>query len=366
MSKKGCMVFTGGGTGGHVFPGLAVAAELKKAGWDNLMWIGSKTGMEKAILEKEQIPFYSIPAGKLRRYFSLKNLFDVFKILMGLAASIVLLIKLKPCLLFSKGGYVTVPPVIAAALLGIPVITHESDFDPGMATRINARFAHKILTSFKQTASFFSEEIAAKVIHTGNPVRTLFLNADAARGRAFVGCPQDKKLILILGGSQGAEKINNAIGLILDHLTDNFFVVHQMGKRGYRERQKANYFASAFFHDELADILAASTLVICRAGSNTLWELAATATPALLVPLSLGASRGDQLQNAELFRQCGAAAVIREPDLKDKLLEIILNLLNNREQLAAMKKNMQALSNPRAACDIAHILLQIKGVNYAD
>ena len=366
MSRNDCIVFTGGGTGGHVFPGLAVIGELKKAGWDNFAWIGSRAGMEKEILEKESIPFYSIPAGKLRRYFSLRNLFDVFKVLMGFFSSIILLLKLKPTLLFSKGGYVTVPPVVAASLLGIPVITHESDFDPGIATKINARFAHKILTSFKETASYFPDDIAAKVTCTGNPVRSLFLNADPARGKTFVGCPPEKKLILILGGSLGAEKINNAIAHILDQLTANYFVVHQMGLRWFRESDKAGYFPAPFFRNELADILAASDLVICRAGSNTLWELAATETPAILVPLPLSASRGDQLRNAELFRKNGAAEIIYEYNLKDMLLEIISKLLNNEEQSAAMKKNLQALSNKKAACEIAEILLNMAGENHAD
>lgn len=358
MHQQKWIVFTGGGTGGHVFPGLAVIDELNKMGWQRLAWIGSGSGMEGAVIRNEGIPFYRIPSGKMRRYFSFQNFLDLFKITAGFFISLLILIRLKPRLLFSKGGYVTVPPVLAAFLLRIPVITHESDYDPGMATRINARFAGKILTSFPATVTYFKGPAAEKVICTGNPVRSLFFRGDSARGKALVGCPPEKPLLLVLGGSQGSAAINSAVLNVLDQLTGKCFIVHQMGKKGYQPLRKPGYYPAPFFGEELADILAAAQLVICRSGSNTLWELAAAAVPSILVPLPAATSRGDQIRNAGYFREKGAAEVIEEADLETRLLEILLKLINNKNKLTGMQSSLKALSNKNAAVDIAVIIIK--------
>jgi UDP-N-acetylglucosamine--N-acetylmuramyl-(pentapeptide) pyrophosphoryl-undecaprenol N-acetylglucosamine transferase len=333
---KKCIVFTGGGTGGHVFPGLAVIDGLQKQWQGRIVWIGSLSGIEKKIVDSYKIPYYGIPAGKMRRYISLKNFFDMFHVLAGIFCSLYVLLKERPLLVFSKGGYVSVPTVIAGAFLRIPVFTHESDVDPGFATKINAVFAETILTSFKETEHYFPAEQQKKINHTGNPVRRAISAGNPQRGREFVGCKPTEKMLLVLGGSQGAKAINKAVDAILERLTGLCFVVHQMGEKHYRKREMRNYFPAPFFNEELPHILAAADLVICRAGANTLWELAASGTPSILIPLVSG-SRGDQIKNAEVFKQHGAGIIVGEnAELSEKLLEHIELLFNNSVKLHEM------------------------------
>jgi UDP-N-acetylglucosamine--N-acetylmuramyl-(pentapeptide) pyrophosphoryl-undecaprenol N-acetylglucosamine transferase len=340
---KKCIVFTGGGTGGHVFPGLAVIDGLKKQWQGRIVWIGSLSGIEKKIVDSYQIPYYGIPAGKMRRYISLKNFFDMFNVLAGVFYSLYVLFKERPLLIFSKGGYVSVPTVIAGAFLGIPVFTHESDVDPGFATKINAVFAEKIFTSFRETEHYFSVTQQKKIIHTGNPVRGVISMGNPQRGRDVVGCRGTQKMLLVLGGSQGAKAINQAVDAILEKLTERYFVVHQMGEKHYRKKEMANYFPAPFFNEELPHILAAADLVICRAGANTLWELAVSGTPSILIPLVSG-SRGDQIKNAEAFKECGAAIVVEEnAELSEKLLEYIEIVFNNNSKLDEMASHAKGI-----------------------
>ncbi len=340
-----------------MFPGIAVIDALVKTYEGRIVWIGSSKGMEKSIVSGRGIPFFGVPSGKLRRYLSLENVIDVFKVFAGFVASLFLLAREKPLLVFSKGGYVSVPVVAAAGFLGIPVYTHESDYDPGMATRINSRFAEKILYSFPDTRSFFKRRDIDKAVYTGNPVRPELAKGDAAKGRALVGCPAGKKLVLVLGGSLGARAINEAVARSLDALTDRCFVVHQTGASHTPLPPKSGYFSSPFFKEELADIIACADLVVCRAGSNTLWELAAAGKPSVLVPLPASGSRGDQIRNASVFEKAGASVVARDDErLADNLLEIIRNLIDNDEALASMGKNARAIANPEAATRIAEML----------
>jgi UDP-N-acetylglucosamine--N-acetylmuramyl-(pentapeptide) pyrophosphoryl-undecaprenol N-acetylglucosamine transferase len=266
-----CIVFTGGGTAGHVFPALAVLDALAGRYRGRVVWIGSSSGMERAILSRRGILYYGIPSGKLRRYFSLSNFIDPFRILAGILASLVILLKEKPGLVFSKGGYVTVPPLLAARLLRIPAFTHESDLNPGLATRINSRLCEKVLVSFAETAGYFPAGLRGKVLHTGNPVRAALLAGDPRRGRELVGCPQAKKMLLVLGGSLGSAFINGAVLDGLERLTQACFVVHQMGERHFRPSEAGGYHPVAFLGDELPHLFAAADLVLCRAGANSLW-----------------------------------------------------------------------------------------------
>jgi len=362
MIMAECIVFTGGGTGGHVFPALAVAAELRRRWPGRIVWIGSRGGIERSILEQKNIPFYGIPTGKLRRYLSLGNLLDAFKICAGFIAAVFILMRERPRLVFSKGGYVSVPPAAAAFLLGIPVFTHESDLNPGLATRINSRFAERILTSFPETLGYFRGRARAKVVHTGNPIRPEILGGEPARGKRRLGCPQAAPLVLVLGGSLGSAFLNGLIQEVIGELTAACFLVHQMGPQNYSARRRDNYYPAPFFSEELPDILAASDLVICRAGANTLWELAAVGKPALLVPLSQSASRGDQIENAAYFAQRGAARVLPEREATGaRLLEIVANLLNNKSELRRMGERARGLALPEAAARIAEILCQRSG-----
>ena len=362
-----CIVFTGGGTAGHVFPALAVIDELAPRWRGRVVWIGSSSGMEREILRRRAIPYYGIPTGKLRRYFSLANLLDLFRVLFGFFASLAVLSRERPRLVFSKGGYVTVPPLAAARLLGIPSFTHESDLNPGLATRINARFAERVLVSFAQSAGYLRPALRDKVLHTGNPVRRALLEGDPAAGRARVGCPAERPLLLVLGGSLGSAFINGAVERGLPELTSRCFVVHQMGSAHYRPAGRSGcqsavpgYHPVAFLDEELPDLLAACDLVLCRAGANTLWELAALGKPAVLVPLGSGASRGDQQENARHFAEQGAALVVPEEE-GGRLVAEVLALLADRPRLAEMGRRARELGRPDAAARIAELVLERAG-----
>jgi UDP-N-acetylglucosamine--N-acetylmuramyl-(pentapeptide) pyrophosphoryl-undecaprenol N-acetylglucosamine transferase len=204
MRAHRCIVFTGGGTAGHVFPGVAVIDALEKRWQLRIVWIGSKGGVERRLLENLSLAYLSVPSGKWRRYLSLLNFADLFRVVAGFVRCLLFFFKVRPLLVFSKGGYVSVPPVLAAKLLRIPVFTHESDLSPGLATRINARFSERILTSFDATRSFFPPRLARRVLLTGNPIREFLRRGDPDEGRRLLGCPQGRLILLILGGSQGS------------------------------------------------------------------------------------------------------------------------------------------------------------------
>ncbi len=348
------IALTGGGTAGHVFPGIAVAEELGR----RVLWIGSMNGVEKKLAGEAGIEFRGIPAGKLRRYFSLRYLSDIGRIVSAVFAAIRILKKERPAFLFSKGGFVSVPPVIAAWLCGIPAFTHESDFDPGLATRINLMFCEKVLVSFAETVDFLPARFRQKAVVTGSPVRRAMYGADSGRGRRYLGCDSLTQVILVLGGSQGSSFINGLIASCLGRLVPRFFVVHQMGAQDYSASTLGNYTPAPFFSAELPDILAAADLVICRSGANTLAELAALGKPSILIPLSSG-SRGDQLRNAEVFRARGAARVLQERDATAaSLLSIVCPLLADAGQLLEMGRNARSLSAGRPAETIAALITQ--------
>jgi UDP-N-acetylglucosamine--N-acetylmuramyl-(pentapeptide) pyrophosphoryl-undecaprenol N-acetylglucosamine transferase len=357
MSER--IAFTGGGTGGHVYPALAVVEEMKTLGADGVFWIGSARGMERGILRDRGIRYYGVPAGKLRRYLSVRNLFDLVKIGFGFLASLVVLLRERPAVLFSKGGYVSVPPVAAAWLLRIPVLTHESDLDPGLATRINARFAETVLTSFPETAGHLPPEVRSRVVCAGNPVRPALITGRAEEGRRRVGCAEDWPLVLVLGGSLGSQTINRLVEGSLPELTARCFLVHQMGGAHFKPSTVKGYHTAAFLHEELPDLLAAADLVICRAGANTLWELAALGKPALLIPLGRAASRGDQIGNARYMERHGAAAVLLEEEATPgRLAAIVRGLLQDPSALGQMARQASSLGRPEAAREIARILLE--------
>lgn len=375
------IAFTGGGTGGHIYPGLAIVDELKKIIAEpsentqneqfKIVWIGSSSGNDKTIVEKSGSveKFYGIPSGKFRRYFSLKNLLDIFKIFCGCVASFFLLLKLKPALLFSKGGFVSVPPCLAAKILRIPVYTHECDFSPGLATRLNSKFAKKILLSFESTASFFSQDKQSKLVVTGNPVRPVFYEASKENGYKFLNYEPTnaKPILLVLGGSLGAVQINSLVKENLSWLKENFFVVHQTGKQWADELlplSDENYHPYAFIYNEMADVMAAADVVFSRAGSNSLWENAVSRNPLLLVPFSGSGTRGDQVENAAFFEKNGSAIVLggkhsdgtdtdeaNAENLKKSLTRFLEP--STREQYS---KNVKELTKGRPAKDIANLI----------
>jgi UDP-N-acetylglucosamine--N-acetylmuramyl-(pentapeptide) pyrophosphoryl-undecaprenol N-acetylglucosamine transferase len=302
------------------------------------------------------IRYHAIPAGKWRRYLSAENLADVLRVAGGIVGALLALLRERPALLFSKGGYVTVPPVIAARMLRIPVVTHESDTDPGLATRINSRFADLVLTSFPETVRWFPPALRERVVMTGNPVRERFFNGDAAAGRRAVGAPDGTPLVLVLGGSLGSETVNRLVRGALPLLAGRCMVVHQTGARDYLPAGGSpRYRPVPFVRDELPDLMAASDLVVARAGANTLAELAACGTPALLLPLELSGSRGDQVRNAEYFASRGAAAVFAGGGPQE-LAAAVTGLLDDPARREAMAAAMRGLAVPDAAGRIACVL----------
>ncbi|MBR7064546.1 MAG: UDP-N-acetylglucosamine--N-acetylmuramyl-(pentapeptide) pyrophosphoryl-undecaprenol N-acetylglucosamine transferase, partial [Treponema sp.] len=356
--KKLTIAFAGGGTGGHIYPGLAVADEVRSIFRDNkcdvnICWIGSNVGMDKNIVEKNidangqksADNFFGIPAGKLRRYFSLKNFFDIFKIVFGFFCSIYILRRIKPVLLFSKGGFVSVPPCLASRCLKIPVFTHECDFSPGLATKINSKFANKILLSYKETANFFAEKDKSKTVVVGNPIRPIFYASKKERGLHFLEMQKtEKPILLVLGGSSGSLQINNLVYENLSWLCTHFVVVHQRGllqnesnnsinQKSIQKENAKNYKPYDFIYEQMSDVIAASDIVLSRSGANSIWECAVLGKPLVLIPLSGSGTRGDQVQNASFFEKNGAAFVMQGENVNsENLKNILLKLLQKSER----------------------------------
>jgi UDP-N-acetylglucosamine--N-acetylmuramyl-(pentapeptide) pyrophosphoryl-undecaprenol N-acetylglucosamine transferase len=320
-NDKPLLVLTGGGTAGHVMPHIAMLQTYVDAGF-RLAYIGSD-GIEKSLIEsqKEPISFHQIQVGKLRRYISLKNVTDVFRIVIGFLQSLIILRKLRPALVFSKGGFVSVPVAYAAKLLGIPIVSHESDLTPGLANKLITPIASKLLYSFPESKPYLPEARSQLV---GIPVRQKLLEGDKNRARDFLGFGAEQKpTILVMGGSLGAQKINETLLEILPKLVERYQLVHVTGKGKKIDFSHANYRGFEFLNEELGDVMALCDLVISRAGANSIFEFLALKKPMILIPLEAG-SRGDQIQNANCFQKMGVARVVREAELgKSKLLEMI-------------------------------------------
>jgi UDP-N-acetylglucosamine--N-acetylmuramyl-(pentapeptide) pyrophosphoryl-undecaprenol N-acetylglucosamine transferase len=302
------IVLTGGGTAGHVTPNIALLPQLQAQGY-SVFYIGGK-GIEQSLITEKQVPFFAISTGKLRRYFDLKNITDLFRIAAGFFQSLIILARVRPQVVFSKGGFVSVPVVWAAALFRIPVIIHESDITPGLANRLSIPFAKKICYSFEETAKYLP---SGKRVNTGLPVRLELLNGSKEKGISLCGFSRDKPVLFIIGGSQGSQTINTVIRDSQSQLIDKYNICHICGA-GNRGPETANYAQFEYVKEELAHLLAAADLVISRSGATTLFELLALQKPSLLIPLGAG-SRGDQVLNAESFQKQGFSHVL----LQDKL-----------------------------------------------
>ena len=310
------ILFTGGGTAGHVTPNIALIASVQKLGWQ-VNYVGSRKGIEAEMIQPLGIAFHGIASGKLRRYFSWENFIDPFRVVWGVLQSLGLCLRLKPDIVFSKGGFVSVPVVVAAWLLRIPVISHESDVTPGLANRLTYPFCRKICVTFQETAGYLPRQ---KVLVTGTPVRESLLTGDAARGRAALGLDPDRPVLLVFGGSLGAGAINRQVRKVLDRLLQRFQVVHVTGA-GHMDVsiEKSGYVQREFISDAFGDVLAAATVVVSRAGANSLYELLCLRKPHLLIPLTAAASRGDQIENARTFSERGYSRVIYEESMDDEL-----------------------------------------------
>ncbi|HEK5875707.1 TPA: undecaprenyldiphospho-muramoylpentapeptide beta-N-acetylglucosaminyltransferase [Staphylococcus aureus] len=322
------IAFTGGGTVGHVSVNLSLIPTALSQGYEAL-YIGSKNGIEREMIESQlpEIKYYPISSGKLRRYISLENAKDVFKVLKGILDARKVLKKEKPDLLFSKGGFVSVPVVIAAKSLNIPTLIHESDLTPGLANKIALKFAKKIYTTFEETLNYLPKE---KADFIGATIREDLKNGNAHNGYQLTGFTENKKVLLVMGGSLGSKKLNSIIRENLDALLQQYQVIHLTGK-GLKDAQvkKSGYIQYEFVKEDLTDLLAITDTVISRAGSNAIYEFLTLRIPMLLVPLGLDQSRGDQIDNANHFADKGYAKAIDEEQLT---AQILLQELNEMEQ----------------------------------
>ena len=323
------IIMTGGGTAGHVIPNIALMPYLKDLGFE-IHYIGSHNGMEKNLITNLGVSYYGISTGKLRRYFDFKNFTDPFRIIKGFFEAKHLIKEIQPDIVFSKGGYVTVPVVKAAHAKHIPVILHESDMTPGLANKLSFSSADRICCSFPETMDLLPEN---KAILTGSPIRQELLNGNADKGRSFCSFDTQKPILLITGGSLGSENINKFIRSILDLLLEHFYIIHLCGK-GKLDTSLSNikhYLQFEYINKELPDLLSAADLVISRAGAGTINELAALHKPNLLIPLSKNASRGDQILNARSYEKLGYSVVLEEEEITDDILyHSILELYEKR------------------------------------
>lgn len=323
------IVLTGGGTAGHVTPNIALIPVLQEAGYQ-ISYIGSYDGIERKLIEELGIPYYGISSGKLRRYFDVKNFTDPFRVLKGFQEAKKLLKELKPDIIFSKGGFVTVPVVIAAKKCKIPAIIHESDMTPGLANKLCIPSAAKVCCNFPETVKSLPQN---KAVLTGTPIRKELLCGDKEAGRRFCGFSADKPVLMVIGGSLGAASVNQHIRSILPDLLKEFQVVHLCGKGKTDDtlNNTKGYVQYEYIKNELADLFALSDIVISRAGANAICEINALHKPNLLIPLSANASRGDQILNARSFERQGFSMVLEEEEITDeKLLSAIRNLYENR------------------------------------
>ncbi len=310
------IVLTGGGTAGHVTPNIALIPELKRQGYD-IHYIGSYDGIESKLIADMGIPYYGISSGKLRRYIDLKNISDPFKVIRGLGQARRLMRKIKPDVVFSKGGFVSVPVVVAAKSKKIPCIIHESDMTPGLANKICIPCATRVCTNFPETLKHLPPE---KAVLTGSPIRQELFHGDKAKGLSFCGFDDKKPVILIIGGSLGAVAVNTAVRNILPRLLKEFQVIHLCGKDKLDSSLEGTkgYVQFEYIKEELSDLMAASDVMISRAGANAICEILALRKPNILIPLSAQASRGDQILNAASFEKAGYSIVIQEEDVTDE------------------------------------------------
>lgn len=339
------IVMTGGGTAGHVVPNLALVPHLKKLGYE-IKYIGSYSGIEHEIINGKEIPYFGISSGKLRRYFDWKNFTDPFKVGAGYFQSLRILRKEKPSLVFSKGGFVSVPVVAAARTLKIPVLAHESDLTPGLANRLALRFVDHLLVTFPDTVS----KVKGKGILVGSPIRDELFQGNRQVALELCGFNDEKPVLLFMGGSIGSVKINETVWSVLDSLLANYQVIHLCGKNNMNSELKEikGYKQFEYVGEEMKDLLTAADFIVARAGSNSIFEFLALKKPHLLIPLSAASSRGDQIENAASFQKEGYSLVLKEEDLTGDTLLINLKTLKENQDRYVRAMNQSQLGNATA------------------
>lgn len=351
------LLLTGGGTAGHAMPNIALIHYLQADPTVQLQYVGSRTGIEKRLVEQTGVTYHGIITGKLRRYLTWRNLVMPFQVMAGLIQSVWICYRFKPTVLFSKGGFVALPVVLAAWLCRVPVVVHESDITSGLANRLSFPLAKLICTSFKQSDLAY----ASKTVYTGLPVRHVLLQGDAAQGKAFLGFNDTQPILLIWGGSLGAANLNNTIYRLLGQLTQYFQVVHLCGhnKMNTALQTLEGYRAFDYLEmPELSHVLAAADLVLSRAGATAIHELLFLHKPHVLCPLSTQASRGEQVDNARYLECLGYSPVIYPDQWCDET--VLLTLTEYRKHLVGMKKVLGALERVNATERVYQELLKFQ------
>lgn len=312
------IVLTGGGTAGHVTPNLALIPRLLQDGWE-VHYIGAANSAEEGLIARvPEVTFHTVSVGKLRRYFDPKNFSDPFRVIKGVAQATRIIRRLKPNVVFSKGGFVSVPVVYGAKLNGVPVVTHESDMTPGLANKLCMPVAKVQCCTFPEAVKYAK----GKGVHTGTPIRPEVLSGDRRKARERFGFNDSRPVLMVVGGSSGAQAVNQVVWQALPRLTENFQVLHLCGKGNLNDSAEgtANYVQKEYLNEEMADAYACADVIVSRAGANALCEILAARKPALLIPYPKGASRGDQLLNAESFRQRGLSRVLLQEDMTPETL----------------------------------------------
>lgn len=347
------IVFTGGGSAGHVVPNLVLIDELKQEGW-SIDYLGSEDSIEKEIITKHGIAFHAVSCGKLRRYFSVKTLLEPFKIVLGVVQAFALIRRLKPDVVFSKGGFVAFPVVVGAWLNRIPVVAHESDMTPGLANKLCFPFVNKICLTFEAAKKNFKRQDKIEV--TGTPLREQLFLGSPSLGLTLCGFNEAKPCLLVIGGSLGAQSINSCIRKALPQLLAHYQVIHLCGKGkiDVSLNELEGYKQFEFVSEELPHLFAAASIVISRSGANSLYEIIALNKPHVLIPLSGRASRGDQIQNANYFKAQGISVVIQDELLTEQTLLQAIEEVSQQEQ--PLIEKMKALRTQSASKSILRII----------
>jgi len=377
------ILVTGGGSSGHISPALAIIKTLQElaegADWTpRFRYIGGKRGLEKELVEAAGIEFVGVETGKLRRYFSLENFTDLLRLPVGTAQSLKEVWKFHPGVVLSTGGYVSVPPVIAAAMLRVPVIVHEQTVQIGLANRITARCATRIALSFEGALQEIPPALRHKAVVTGNPVRAVIFGGDSEEAAHLAGfAPEDATLptVYVTGGSQGARIINRAVESVLPELLGFCRIIHQCGQQPAGSEQdydrleqaaahlapelRRRYYFTRFIRDEIKHVFALADLVVGRSGAGTVNEVCALGKPALFIPL-VPTGGDEQTRNAEVGARAGAAVIIKQAELDGpRLRDALKALIADRERLAAMGRAALTLAKPNAARDVAEAVIAL-------
>ena len=362
------IVLTGGGSGGHLIPLIAVARKIKEDFPETtFLYVGPNGKMEKEIMDAEAIPSKNILVGKLRRYYSFQNFIDMCKIPLGVVQSMWILFLEMPDAIFSKGGYASLPVVLVAWAYRIPVLIHESDAVPGLANSILGKFVSRVAVSYPSAEEEF---LASEVVLTGNPLREDINKGDARKAREMFSLSEERKTILVIGGSQGARVINNRVLSVLPELLEKYQIIHQTGEENFQEVQhragelgykigREGYHAIAYIGSEMKDIYAASDLIVSRAGANSISEIAANQKPAILIPLA-GSANDHQRMNAYALAKVGACIVLDENNLgKHIFLSRIEEIMNDEKLRQKLSRNIQSFYHPDATQKIANGIIEM-------